>query len=502
MLFNSHVFLFAFLPACLLLHRLALRVAGARAAVAVLVVASLFYYGWWNPRDVPILLGSAVANFLVGDRLIRLRAADRPTGPQLWIGVAGNLLLLGRYKYAAFLDGVLVDLGAGGFGVAAVALPLAISFYTFQQIAWLADAAAARMPRQRFTDYLLFVAFFPQLVAGPIVHHAEMMPQFAATRREGPPARMVAEGLAFFTFGLTKKVLIADPLATMADPVFAAAAAGPVTAAAAWTGAIAFTLQLYFDFSGYSDMAVGLARLFGIRLPYNFASPYKATGIIEFWRRWHMTLSRFLRDYIYIPLGGGRRGPVRRWANLAVTMVLGGIWHGAGWTFVAWGALHAAYLCVNHAWNALRRGATPGPAARFAASAVTFVAVVLGWVLFRAPDLGTAGTLFAAMAGSGGWIAPGDDLAPFFLARPGAAWTPLQLIPGYAGGIRIGAVGLLLLLVRFAPNTQEIVDGAAAGREVRLRWRPDVVWAAAMAGLTLACVTRLSEVSAFLYFNF
>jgi D-alanyl-lipoteichoic acid acyltransferase DltB (MBOAT superfamily) len=502
MLFNSHVFLFAFLPVCLVLHRLALHVAGGRAAVAVLVVASLVYYGWWNPADVPILLGSAVANFLVGDRLIRLRVADRPTGPLLWAGVAGNLLLLGRFKYAAFLDGVLVDLGAGGFGIAAVALPLAISFFTFQQIAYLADAAAGRMPRQRFVDYLLFVTFFPQLIAGPIVHHSEMMPQFAATRRAGPDARLVAEGLAFFVLGLAKKVLIADPLATIADPVFAAAATGPVTAAAAWTGAVAYTLQLYFDFSGYSDMAVGLARLFGIRLPYNFASPYKATGIVEFWRRWHMTLSRFLRDYLYVPLGGSRRGPVRRWANLAATMVLGGLWHGAGWTFVAWGALHGLYLGVNHAWNALRRGATPGPFARIAAGAVTFLAVVIGWVLFRAPDIGTAGTLYAAMAGASGLVAPGDDLAPFFLAPPGEAWSPLQLIPGYAGGARIGAMGLLLALVWLAPNTQEIVDGAAAGRTVRLRWRPDVAWAAALAALTLACVTRFSEVSAFLYFNF
>jgi alginate O-acetyltransferase complex protein AlgI len=496
-LFNTYVFVFAFLPACLLFHRVVLRWLGGRAAIAFLCAASLVYYAWWNPYDVPVLLGSILVNFLVGDRLIRIRAAGRSTGLTLTMAVAANLLLLGRFKYATFLDGVIMDAGAGGFGFAAVALPLAISFFTFQQIAYLADAAAGRMAPQRFLDYLLFVVFFPQLIAGPIVHHSEMMPQFAAQRRDGPDARIVAEGLVFFVLGLSKKVLLADPLAGMADPIFAQAAVGEVTAAAAWVGAIAYTLQLYFDFSGYSDMAVGLARMFGIRLPYNFASPYKATGIIDFWRRWHITLSRFLRDYLYVPLGGSRRGPTRRWVNLAITRGLGGFWHGAGWTFIAWGALHGVYLGLNHAWNAMGRGAVPGPAARLAAGVVTFVAVVVGWVLFRSSDMHAAGVMLWAMAGTGAWIVPTDDLAALLLAPQGGSWSPLQLIPGYDGGLRIGVLALLLALVWFAPNTQEIVDGTG-----RIRWRPGIGWAMVTALLTLACVTRFSEVSAFLYFNF
>jgi len=263
-------------------------------------------------------------------------------------------------------------------------LPLGISFFTFQKIALLADAYEGKIQSLNFLDYALFVLFFPQLIAGPIVHHSEAMSQF---QTRGPvQASVIAMGLTIFAIGLANKVLLADSLAVYATPQFDAAAAGaPLSFLAAWSGALAYTLQLYFDFSGYTDMAIGAALLFGVRLPLNFNSPYKARNIIDFWRRWHMTLSRFLRDYLYIPLGGNRHGKLSRYLNLFITMLFGGLWHGAGWTFIFWGALHGFYLAINHGWEALlaRFGAgdvNPGGARRLGAQVVTFLAVVVGWV--------------------------------------------------------------------------------------------------------------------------
>ncbi len=241
-----------------------------------------------------------------------------------------------------------------------VVLPIGISFFTFQKIAFLVDAYRGRVDRLNFIDFVLFVTFFPQLIAGPIVHHSEVMRQF----RDQTPlsTQTVALGVTIFTIGLAKKVLLADTAALFASPLFDAVAAGArPDMLAAWGSALAYTAQLYFDFSGYSDMAIGGGLLFGIRLPVNFASPYKAESIIEFWHRWHITLSRFLREYLYIPLGGNLKGPSRRFVNLLITMLLGGLWHGAGWTFVVWGALHGFYLVVNHLWRALRQHFGGGP---------------------------------------------------------------------------------------------------------------------------------------------
>ena len=319
---------------------------------------------------------------------------DRGKPHNAWVFQVCNFFLDG-WAWASGAEPVFLN----------IVLPLGISFFTFQKIALITDAYLGKVERLNALDYMLFVMFFPQLIAGPIVHHSEVMPQFAA--RRCVEMSDVALGLTIFVGGLAKKVLFADGAAQFATPVFDAAAAGTApTFFQAWLGALAYTVQLYFDFSGYSDMAIGAALLFGIRLPINFASPYKATSIIDFWRRWHMTLSRFLRDYLYVPLGGNRRGPARRYMNLGITMVLGGLWHGAGWTFVLWGAMHAGYLGVNHAWRALARRRAFAhrmtPLGNLAGGGMTFLAVVAAWVVFRAADVPTAGLLLRAMAGFGG----------------------------------------------------------------------------------------------------
>lgn len=525
MLFNSHVFLFAFLPLTLAVYFLLGRFERSTAAVAWLTVASLAFYGWWEPSNLILIGTSMLINFAAG-RLLSLNGPKRAfRGLLLLLSVAFNLALLGYFKYTNFL----VDNWNAAFGtaldVAPVILPLGISFFTFQQISYVIDAYRGETREHSVLHYCLFVSFFPQLIAGPIVHHGEMLPQFARETIFKPKRRHFEVGLTIFFIGLFKKVVIADGAAEHATPVFAAAAAGvPLTFLEAWCGAIAYTLQLYFDFSAYSDMAIGLARLFGVRLPLNFHSPYKAVNIIEFWRRWHMTLSRFLRDYLYIPLGGGRKGPVRRYVNLFITMLLGGFWHGAGWTFIAWGALHGVYLAVNHAWRSLQTGGSQAIAKvtrplgfRAASTALTFLAVVAGWVLFRADSLSTAATMFHAMAGLNGMTFPIKFL-PLAESVPGLTDLLRQQgigfakLPYFKGGSDLTFLLALLGVVWFAPNTQQIMRRFRPAYDTFtdetdrgpgwLLWRRNYRWAMAMSAVTVFSILHLSRISEFLYFQF
>src|SRR6516225_3390946 len=346
MLFSSFSFLFQFLPATILAFAAARR-HSTRAGIMVLVAASLVFYGAWRPIYL-LLFGSSVGiNFLLGIAMENPQAR-RAVG---MCGVALNLAVLGFFKYANFLLDSLRDVIGAPLPHLDVILPLGISFFTFQQIAYLVDVMRGAKVERDIVSFTLFVSFFPQLIAGPLVHHAEMIPQFKRERL-GRSTSLAAQGWAVFVAGLFKKVAIADNLAQFANPLFAQVdVGGSVPTEWAWLAILAYSLQIYFDFSGYSDMAIGLALMFGIRLPVNFRSPYKATSIIEFWRRWHITLSRFLRDYLYIPLGGNRFGVGRRYINLMLTMLLGGLWHGAGWTFLIWGGLHGLYLVVNHQWR-------------------------------------------------------------------------------------------------------------------------------------------------------
>ncbi len=436
MLFNSVEFIFGFFPVtALVFFGIARR--SHPAAAAWLALASLFFYGWWNWAYVPLLVASAAFNYVCGLHLARFVRARRTlaAGALLAFAVGANLLLLGYFKYANFFLGIWGSVTGNASAIGQIILPLGISFFTFTQIAFLADVYRGYVKEYNPIHYGLFVTYFPHLIAGPILHHKEMMPQFQEARTYRLNLEDVAIGLTIFFIGLFKKTVIADGVAPYASPLFLNPGAPDLLAA--WGGALAYTFQLYFDFSGYSDMAIGLSRVFGVKLPLNFDSPYKALNIIEFWRRWHMTLSRFLRDYLYISLGGNRKGRARTYANLLITMLLGGLWHGASWTFVAWGALHGTGLALHKLL--VERWPTPGPVRRALGLPVTLLFVMFGWVMFRAPTFDVAARMFskliwldaagcdwpyvpallvlAAAVGAHVWIACGQRLA-FDFRRP------------------------------------------------------------------------------------
>lgn len=505
MLFNSHVFLLGFLPIALLGFFCAARWLSRQAALAWLLAASLFFFGWWSVPYMLMFVALVVLNWLAGRAIAARAQSDRRFARIVCVlGIALDLGVLAWFKYATFVVENIEALTGLDFAMRAIVLPLAISFYTFQQIAYLCDMLQSDAPRYSLLEYALFVSFFPQLIAGPIVHHYEMIPQLRARRFGRFDHADFAAGLAFVAIGLVKKVVIADSVAVLADEMFHGAAPPPLVDA--WIGVSAFTVGLYFDFSGYCDIAIGLARMVGVRLPYNFNSPYRATSIIDFWRRWHITLSRFLRDYLYIALGGNRLGAVRRYVNLMITMLLGGLWHGAAWTFVIWGALHGAFLMVNHAWNALRVG--PGGARLelpdWAARVLTLLAVMAAWVFFRAPDFTTAGAVLKGMVGLNGWVAP-DTASALISAVLEHGF--IEGVPLVTWWVQIHAYVLLLAgfaMALFAPNSQEIVDDLDAGVRggMRLRFQPTVATALTAAGTFLATLALMSDIKAFVYFQF
>jgi alginate O-acetyltransferase complex protein AlgI len=508
MLFNSYAFILGFLPLTLLLFH-ALRSAGfARASIGLLALMSLGFYSWWNPIYLLLIVPLMLLNFALAVCIVsradgRRRAAHR----LLVLGIVVNLAALGYFKYANFFVDNLNALTGLDLILGKVVLPIGISFFTFQKIALLVDAYRGKVDRLNFVDYVLFVTFFPQLIAGPIVHHSEVMPQF---RHLAPVSgHTMALGITILAIGLAKKVLLADTAALYASPAFDGVAAGArPDVLVAWGAALAYAAQLYFDFSGYSDMAIGAGLLFGIRLPINFASPYKADSIIDFWRRWHLTLSRFLRDYLYVPLGGSHNGAGRRYANLLITMLLGGFWHGAGWTFVAWGGLHGAYLAINHLWRALHpsvlgRSETSMVLNRRLSQALTFVAVVVAWVFFRSADVDTALRMLAAMFGGNGIEVP-PSLLDWEAALPSANGT-------VDGAAALVVSFTLLAIAWFAPNTQELTgyagpDSAHAVNEshpaLAPTWQPSAGWAVAIGCLFAGALMLMSKVSEFIYFQF
>lgn len=400
MLFNSYEFLFLFLPGTLLVYFGLRKALFKRLSLVALIFASFLFYAWWNPIYLPLLLFSICINYSVAYLLLGPLRKNRPL---LVAGLIFNIGLLAYFKYTNFLLGSFDTAFGTGINPAPIILPLAISFFTFQKIAFIVDAYRGDLEDLDPLHYMLFVSFFPQLIAGPIVHHREIMPQFA--RGSGIPVNWssFASGISIFTIGLFKKTVIADHLAPVANEIFAMADQGQaIVLLDAWAGSLCYTFQLYFDFSGYSDMAIGAALMFGIVLPANFNAPYRAATIIDFWKRWHMTLSRFLRDYVYFTLGGNRRGEYRRYMNLFLTMLIGGIWHGAGWTFLVWGALHGSYLVVNHGWVTLRQRLGLPQIPKVLAASITFLAVVLGWVVFRAKTIEAASSIYAGMLGQNG----------------------------------------------------------------------------------------------------
>lgn len=388
MLFSSQPFIIFFLPLALWLYFQAAkshRGGSQQLKLSVLFLTSTVFYAWWDPRFVPLLLGAVGLNWL-------LAKAYFATGSKsiLVAGVVANLSILGLFKYANFFAESVLALFGIEHQAWSIILPLGISFFTFQQISYLVDVKRGEAVQYSFLEYATYVSFFPQLIAGPIVRHGELIPQFKRQPDTQQWLELAGRGLVLFTLGLVKKVFFADELAPIADEGFATAAM--ISTADAWTSALAYSLQLYFDFSSYSDMAIGLGALFGFRLPINFDSPYKSSNIREFWRRWHITLSNFLRDYVYIPLGGSRGGLWVTCAIVMMTMLLCGLWHGAGWTFIVWGALHGGAICLNRVWMMLGIRLPS-----LAGWMITMLCVVAGWVLFRAESFSDAANLLGAM---------------------------------------------------------------------------------------------------------
>lgn len=489
MLFNSYIFIFAYLPIVFLGFFLA-AMKNEKLAALWLVSASLFFYGWWNPKFVLLLLLSICFNFLVGHFIGR----NKRKKLTLIFGITFNIALLLFYKYSNFFLITANGLGAN-FQLLDIVLPLGISFFTFTQIAYLVDVYEGKVYEYDFIHYLLFVTWFPHLIAGPVLHHKQLMPQFANHDSYKLNLDSLLVGLSFFSFGLFKKVVLADQFAVFANPLFAADGITHPMALASWIGAIAYTFQLYFDFSGYSDMAIGLSRMFNIQLPINFYSPYKASNIIDFWRRWHITLSEFLRDYLYIPLGGNKKGSLRRHVNLFAVMLLGGLWHGSGWNFVLWGGLHGVYLMLNHLWRYLTNAhkKTNNLFFKIASGAFTFVLVVIAWVPFRSTSIVDTIEIWRGMIGLNGG---GFAVRYIFPDGQASAQEAFRWI----------ALGTLIVFL--FPNTQQLIQKflsirkSCSQKSLSLGYKADAIFGCIVGFSFFISVILFKKNSPFIYFQF
>ncbi|MBV8097260.1 MAG: MBOAT family protein [Acetobacteraceae bacterium] len=495
MLFSSQPFILGFLPIALagffLLGQLdrfrpKLNLCGRNWGLGWLVAASLFFYAWCNPPFVLLLMGSVLVNYGLGQRILRLARVGHGIAARRWlaIGIAGNLTLIGIFKYADFLLNVLTAGYAPHF---VIFLPLAISFFTFQQIMFLVDGYRQRRPAASLLTYAGFVSLFPHLIAGPLVRPGEIIPQLVSPALALPSRVNVTDGLTIFLLGLGKKLVLADAFGFFADIGFDAAGNGEVLSfAEAWYAALSYALQIYFDFSAYSDMAIGLARMLNVRFPVNFDSPYKAANISDFWRRWHITLSQFLRDYVYIPLGGNRRGPARKGLNMMLTMLLGGLWHGAAWNFVLWGGLHGVFLILC----ARSRLGLPALLARM----LTLAAVVVGWVPFRASGFHATWIMLRGMMGLEGLALPQMITGAFPALQAIAQPVPVLRFLGDARTLSFPEVTAMLALGWFIvlcmPNVHELTE---RGRTLALT---------AGFGLTMQALFFAPRVAPFLYFQF
>jgi len=518
-LFNSFEFIFLFFPLCVIGYFVCAKFFSIEIALGFLVIGSLYFYAYWNPVYLILLMISIGFNFGIGR--ILSRDDQWKTRGVFIFGISVNLGLLAYFKYANFfIDNVNTVIGTH-WELSDIILPLAISFYTFTQIAYLVDAWRGNAKEYNFLHYCLFVSFFPHLIAGPILHHRQIIPQFTNVENLTPKWSNFAVGISIFAIGLFKKTVIADNLSGYVGPVYDAGALGSdLDFFRAWGSSLAYTFQLYFDFSGYSDMAIGASRIFGVLLPINFFSPYKATSIVDFWRRWHMTLSQFLRDYLYFALGGNRKGKYRRYVNLFLTMLLGGLWHGAGWPFVVWGALHGGYLMINHGWRhvMMRCGwnFSQVPLYRGVCWFVTFIAVVFSWVYFRAPTLEQGNQIALAMLGTSGFEVPAGILAR--VGELGNQLVALGFEPVLGGGSMLVTNYILVLLAAVIaltlPNVAQIfhkydpglyendnVFGSIRGGRV-MSWDYSNRWAIAVALAGVAGILTLQQISEFLYFQF
>ncbi len=522
MLFNSPVYLFFFLPVVVWIYFLLNRWRFAPAATVWLVMSSLFFYAYWNTSYLLIIVSSILINFTFGTMLhqtgkkrFSLRRYRFTHKVVLLSGVLFNIGLLGYFKYADFFLGNINGVFGTSYPLPNLVLPLAISFFTFQQIAYLVDCSRENANEYDFLNYCLFVSFFPQLIAGPIVHHQEMMPQFARLRNRIFSYQNMALGIFFFSMGLFKKVWIADQFSIWASMGFDSASA--LSFFDAWGASLSYTFQLYFDFSGYADMAIGSALFFNIILPINFNSPYKAGNIQEFWRRWHMTLSRWLREYLYIPMGGNRKGSIRTYTHLFLTFLLAGLWHGAGWTFVLWGVLHGIALVVHRVWSKLGMR-MPG----MLGWSLTFLFVNASWVVFRATTLEGGLRVLKGMCGLNGFMVTSTFTDLF---------QQITFIHQYLHTRWVGSVSLpsemywyllcFAIVLFLLPNTCQVAgftgmfDEKAVARDQRgfrqssvirffCSFKPNCYWALFSGIVFSMAMYRLLRVAPteFLYFNF
>ncbi len=515
MLFNSHIFLFVFLPTLLLLvFVLSKTVSNRNIFFGAVFLASLLFYAYHKPEYVVLIVLSILINYL-----FYLAFSKYSKKSILFLAVFLNLLVLSIFKYTKFVVDNLNSAAGVDIAPVDITLPLAISFFTFQQISFLVENFRDRQANVSFIRYALYISFFPQLIAGPIVRFSEFFPQFDNFCKNDRSRANISIGLSIFAIGLFKKVVIADKVGITADSVFAVAGQdGSLTLLPAWLGVVSYSLQIYFDFSGYSDMAVGLARLFGIKLPINFNSPYQATSIIDFWRRWHITLSFFLRDFVYKPLGGSRFGAAAFVRNLFVTMLLAGLWHGAGWTFVFWGGLHGFYLAVNHL---ARRFLPPLHIGTFAKVVMLNFFVLIAWVPFRAPDFETTVLYWRAMSGMNGIALP-----TFLKPHLGEMLTHIGLeairfesvLFAHVFPVGYSVFGLIplvvgLLIAFLFPNTSSIFrryqpvislhgHTLESGRFGFLAWRPTGLWALFVALVFATSIVLQGKPNEFLYFQF
>jgi len=506
----SYVFLLVFLPATLVGYYVSVARLGPRAGQAWLCGASLGFCVYAGPASLIVLCLSSVMTFGISRALVRRHAAQAHTGAWLALGVCANVAALAYFKYAGFLTENLSALLGSDLRIAAGALPLGISFITFQQIAYLVEAARGATARDAWLDYAFFISFFPKLIAGPLADPMSLTDQLRAPGVGRYETSHLAVGLTLIGAGLFKKVMIADELGECADPVFAAAASGAaVPALAAWLGSSAYMLQIYFDFSGYSEMALGAARCFGLRLPLNFDSPYQATNIGDFWRRWHMTLNVFLTRYLYTPMAT----PIMRWCvrrNLGratlflltiaipttATFTIAGLWHGPAWTFVIFGLLHGLYLSSREGWRQLRRAwfgkVAPLRGGGLGAWALTMLGVLISLIFFRAGSVSEALALLAAMCGlgAGAELPVGTELVE----------RRDMLLIAIAAGIAFLAPNIVQLLRAQSPALQHTRGDPPIG--TRWAWRPSSALALAAVAIWVVSLAALGEVSAFIYYRF
>lgn len=532
MLFNSYIFIFLFLPISLVVFYKIYQLGSKKIQILWLIVASLIFYGWWNPPYLILLLLSIATNYSLSRVLNSCYGLKQEKRGNflLTIGVCFNLGLIGYYKYFNFFLENINNVFNLSFNLQYILLPLGISFYTFQQISYLIDSREGETAGDSFIQYCLFVSFFPQLIAGPIVTHSEIIPQFSKPKFFRFNSEDVTVGLTIFSIGLFKKVIFADQIALYSTPIFEAAAQGvSITFWEGWVGALAYSLQIYFDFSGYSDMAIGLGRMFGFKLPLNFNSPYKATNIIEFWARWHLTLTRFLTRYLYNPIslslsrkrmqqgkslmkrGVGSFGAFMELVAVPtiITMFLAGLWHGAGWQYIIFGLLNGFYLTINHGWHSIcKRIGRNLKSTHWLENRVGQGLTLMGWIIalvfFRAPDVGTAMQVFGGMFGINGVsVADGAIFANQLLANP---------------KMGIAMIVFLYTIALFFPNTQQWLASyqpALGYRPTpsqqpkwlvkiwdRWQWQPNLYWAAITSAIAVGSVLGLSQVSEFIYFQF